>query len=140
MNILMELLIVVTLVALVLFGILFTLSITPRLEKSKVFLLPIICGGLLLGWTIWSTLFYWGQVEKSNFNNMSRDFFITILSLVGLPACVSGIITGLLLHFGSLLWGRKNIFDAGAMIFFSLILWLISIPVIFYVLGLWATG
>jgi hypothetical protein len=119
--------------------LLFNLSISPRFEKSRVVLLPIICGVVMVGWSICSIFFLRGD-ESSNFHNLSPMIFLNVTSLIGPIAFLDGCGIGFLLYQGSKLWQNRKMVNSKILIVFDFVLFVVSGPAIFFILGLWATG
>jgi hypothetical protein len=136
----MEFFVNIAIVSIGLFEVLLWMSLNPRFEKSKVYLLPIICGGLSFGWTVLSIFFIRGRVDSNNFLYLTFNFFVDIISSIGLTAVGVGIITGILLYFGSRLWLRKYKIVSGILVILSLILWVANALATFFALLSWATG
>ena len=111
----------------------------PRFEKSKAYLLPIVCGGFSLGWTVVS-IFIIGRVGSSDLSNLSMDIFVSILSLAGPIAFFCGSVVGVLIYFGSKLRVSRRMLASAILIFISFILSKVSVSVIFFMLVLGATG
>ena len=128
--------ILVVVAAIVLFGILLKLSITPRFAYSRAYVLPLICCGIFFGWMIFS-FFFWGQDSRSNYRNLPQDLFMMVAMLViGVTALVLAGINGALLHVGSRLWIEKQLLTSKFFIAVSLVLWITLTGSTFYLFGL----